>query len=416
MNTLSDLSGRQRYKVTTIGAICDKYGGDVQTGPFGSQLHASDYSEEGTPVVMPQDMFDSRIVCDRIARVATEHVRKLSRHVLREGDLVFSRRGDVARFAVVTSDESGWLCGTGSIRIRMNCPNVFIGYARRYLQQKKVGAWLLHESKGVTMPNLNTKIIRGLPFVFPPFHEQLRIAAILDQADALRAKRREVLMQMDNLRKSIFFEMFQNALCSKKRFELGDLVDGFRYGTSNKSGPTGYPALRIPNITNGSLDLTELKMVEVEDAEFRRLRLLDGDLLFVRTNGNPDNVGRCTVFSALAVSDTAFDTSEFIYASYLIRARLKKGSVLPVVLQEYLSGGEGRQALRARCKTSAGQFNINTEGLGTLLIPNFPMSVQEAFVQRKQSIERLTALHRAALDELDILFTSLQHRAFHGQL
>ena len=94
---------------TTIGRICDAFDGDVQTGPFGSQLHASDYSDEGIPVVMPQDMDGGKIVCERIARVSQKHVDDLSRHKLRSGDIVFSRRGDVTRFAVVTDREEGWI-------------------------------------------------------------------------------------------------------------------------------------------------------------------------------------------------------------------------------------------------------------------------------------------------------------------
>ena len=153
---------------------------------------------------------------------------------------------------------------------------------------------------------------------------------------------------------------------------MSELIEEFRYGTSNKSGKSGYPTLRIPNVARGAIDLTELKTVEVTEEEFERLKLIEGDLLFVRTNGNPDYVGRCVVFNPHDVSEIGFDTEKYIYASYLIRARLKRSSILPIVIQEYLSTDEGKQALKARCKTSAGQFNINTEGLGSLPIPKFP--------------------------------------------
>ena len=275
---------------------------------------------------------------------------------------------------------------------------------------------LISMGVGGAQPNINQGIIKGLAIPLPPLPEQRRIAAVLDQADALRAKRREALLQLDSLTQSIFIEMFGEALGSNTRLALSHYIEEFRYGTSNKSGVDGYPALRIPNVTSGSLDLTELKTVEVDDAEFQRLKLRDGDLLFVRTNGNPDNVGRCAVFNPLKVSDSGFDSSEFIYASYLIRARMKKETVLPVVLQQYLSAGEGRQALRARSKTSAGQFNINTQGLGTLPIPSFPMAQQEAFIGRKQAIEQQQTVQRSSLTELERLFASLQHRAFQGEL
>jgi type I restriction enzyme S subunit len=157
---------------------------------------------------MPQDMSDGLIICDRIARVSDQFVRELERHKLQPGDIVFSRRGDVSRFAIATESEQGWLCGTGSIRIRLNCPSVDIQYLRRFLQQEAVGDWLRHNAKGVTMANLNTDIIRSIPLVLPPLAEQRRIAAILDQADDLRRKRREAIARLWDVRSTIFIETF----------------------------------------------------------------------------------------------------------------------------------------------------------------------------------------------------------------
>ena len=277
-------------------------------------------------------------------------------------------------------------------------------------------AKFLRLAAGATVKNLNIDLVASVEVEFPAVAEQRRIAAILDKAETLRSQRRAALAQLDSLAQSIFLDMFAEALASPRRLTMSDVVQEFRYGTSEKSGSKGFPALRIPNVAGGSLDLRELKTVQVDAAEFERLRLLAGDLLFVRTNGNPDYVGRCTVFDPAVVEKTGFNPMEFIYASYLIRARLRGKLLLPVVLQKYLSEGEGRRALRARCKTSAGQYNINTEGLGNVPVPDFPLTLQQTFATRIQAIESLKAIHRAALSELDALFASLQHRAFQGQL
>jgi len=77
------------WTAATLGEVCDQVGGIIQTGPFGSQLHQSDYSEEGIPVVMPKDIIEGRIVTDGIARVTSEHVERLSRHKLRPGDIIY---------------------------------------------------------------------------------------------------------------------------------------------------------------------------------------------------------------------------------------------------------------------------------------------------------------------------------------
>jgi type I restriction enzyme S subunit len=73
------------WRETTLGEVCDEVNGIIQTGPFGSQLHESDYSPEGIPVVMPKDIIEGRIATDTVARVSPEHVERLSRHKLRKG-------------------------------------------------------------------------------------------------------------------------------------------------------------------------------------------------------------------------------------------------------------------------------------------------------------------------------------------
>ena len=89
------------WRETTLGEVCNEVDGIIQTGPFGSQLHESDYSPEGIPVVMPKDIVEGRISTDSVARVALEHVERLSRHKLQSGDIVYGRRGDIGRQALI---------------------------------------------------------------------------------------------------------------------------------------------------------------------------------------------------------------------------------------------------------------------------------------------------------------------------
>ena len=108
----------ESWRETTLGEVCDEVNGIIQTGPFGSQLHQSDYSEVGIPVVMPKDIIEGRIASDTVARVSTEHVERLSRHKLRSGDIVYGRRGDIGRQAFIRPEQAGWMCGTGCLRLR----------------------------------------------------------------------------------------------------------------------------------------------------------------------------------------------------------------------------------------------------------------------------------------------------------
>ncbi|GAA1926953.1 restriction endonuclease subunit S [Streptomyces sodiiphilus] len=170
------------WEQTTLVEICERGGGNIQTGPFGSQLHASDYVSVGVPSVMPQDIGDNVIREDFIARITVEDSLRLSRYLLEVGDIVYSRRGDVGRRALVRPDQQGWLCGTGCLRIRPG-NEINSAYLSYYLGHPSVRQWIKQHAVGATMPNLNTKIIGAVPVVVPPQGEQDSIAAALGALD-----------------------------------------------------------------------------------------------------------------------------------------------------------------------------------------------------------------------------------------
>ena len=267
-----------------------------------------------------------------------------------------------------------------------------------------------------TIPGLNRNTLYSQLVPVPPLTEQERIVKLLDEADELRKLRAQADHRTADLIPSLFHEMFGESKHSWRSSALGELVQDFRYGTSNKSTGEGKPTLRIPNVIQEAVNLDGLKFVPVSDSEFERLRLKDGDLLFVRTNGNADNVGRCAVYDAQAIKAAGYNAEEFIYASYLIRARLQLERVMPLFVQHFLAGPEGCRALRARSKTSAGQFNINTEGLGTIPIPVPPLPLQKEFAARVSEIRAMESEQTASRCRLDELFQSMLHRAFQGEL
>lgn len=173
----------ERWEPTTLGEICRRGGGGIQTGPFGSQLHASDYVPCGIPSIMPQNIGDNRIREKGIARITEDDAQRLSRYLVRSGDIVYSRRGDVERRALIRGREDGWLCGTGCLRVRFGEGVVHPPYAAFYLGHPLVREWIVRHAHGATMPNLNTSILSALPFVLPPMDDQRAIAHILATLD-----------------------------------------------------------------------------------------------------------------------------------------------------------------------------------------------------------------------------------------
>ncbi len=173
------------WSKATLGQIADEVGGSIQTGPFGSQLHQSDYQSYGTPVVMPQNIVNDKITEDSIAYVDDVMVRKLSRHVLQVGDIVYPRRGELNKRAIISQRESGWLCGTGCVKISLANSPIFPSFLFYYLKQSQVVKWIENKAVGSTMLNLNTGILRSLEVQYPNYQTQQRIAEILSNYDRL---------------------------------------------------------------------------------------------------------------------------------------------------------------------------------------------------------------------------------------
>lgn len=197
------------WQLLSLGEICDRAGGTIRTGPFGSQLHDSDYSVYGTPVVMPKDIVDGRVTEATVARVDDEHVRRLAQHRLQPGDIVYGRRGDIGRRALITTLESGWLCGTGCLRISPGrsgqADSRFLYYA---LGHPKTVEAIAKKAVGATMLNLNTTILREVELRLPPLGTQRRIASILGAYDDLIEVNRRRIAVLEEMARRLFEEWF----------------------------------------------------------------------------------------------------------------------------------------------------------------------------------------------------------------
>lgn len=154
---------------------------DVQTGPFGSQLNAAEYVDGGWPVVNPSNITkEGELVADDTVTVDDCTRERLARHVLCVGDVVFGRRGDLGRAGLVTEDQSGWLCGTGSLRVRFKEAAFEPSYLTRFLRLPSVRYYFESNSVGSTMQNLNTSLLLGVPLLMPSIGEQQEIAKAAD--------------------------------------------------------------------------------------------------------------------------------------------------------------------------------------------------------------------------------------------
>jgi type I restriction enzyme S subunit len=173
----------QTWRLMTLGAVVQEAAGVIQTGPFGSQLHARDYVTLGVPVVMPQDIAGHRIDTSGIARIVDTKARELARHRLRLNDVVVARRGDLTRAVAISDREVEWLCGTGCLLIRLPYRVSRASWLTALYQHEVVQAQVRALAVGSTMPNLSGQILARLLLPLPPIAEQDRIAHVLSSHD-----------------------------------------------------------------------------------------------------------------------------------------------------------------------------------------------------------------------------------------
>lgn len=245
----------------------------------------------------------------------------------------------------------------------------------------------------------------------PPLPEQQRIVEVLRAASeavsdfsARRTKLAEIVDQQ--LASTI-------AHCKETNWiPLGRLVTT-KYGTSvradaDESG--GVPVLRIPNVIGGEVDLSKLKYVELPTAELDRLRLTEGDVLIVRSNGNPEYVGRC------AAVDEATMLLQPVYASYLIRLRPDQKRLHGSYLAGLLNSSVGRDAMRNAIRTTAGQSNLSADGLAGIPIPLPSLADQQEFAQVWEAAQAIRRQFDVSERAAATLNTTLVTEALSGRL
>jgi type I restriction enzyme, S subunit len=191
---ISEITGSRTTRLREVATI-------LQTGPFGSQLHADDYVDDGVPIVNPSNIADQEIIPDQETGVSLITAARLARHRLEPLDIVFARRGEMGRCGIVQEHQAGWLCGTGSLLVRLKLERVNPCFLIEYLGTTYVAEYLQQHSVGSTMNNLNTSIIGRLPVPLPHLDVQKQIALrIHDERASTRSLRRVAIACIDKLR------------------------------------------------------------------------------------------------------------------------------------------------------------------------------------------------------------------------
>lgn len=262
----------------TLSSIIEEWGGLIQTGPFGSQLHQHDYSEVGVPVVMPKDIRNGRVDESGIARIPKNKADQLSRHFLKAGSVVFPRRGEISKCAYINEEQAGFLCGTGCIKIEPPEDRLRSKFLFYYLGLRQSVEWLERNAVGTTMHNLSTKILGGLRVPLLPSKKQDEIVAILSAYDDLIENNRRRIQLLEQSARLLYKEWFVNL--HFPGHEHTKIIDGVPEGWERKKIAEisvtiggGTPSTKVSEYWDGDItwvvpsDITSSKSLILLESE-----------------------------------------------------------------------------------------------------------------------------------------------------
>lgn len=338
---------------------------------------------------------------------------------LKQGDLIVCEGGEPGRCAVVTEPLQNIFFQKALMRVRPRTDRLTPKFLQRFMQHAASRGVFRQGGNQSTIAHFPAVRLRALAVPLPPLPEQKRIAAILDAADALRAKRRESIEQLDSLIQATFLEMFGDPVANPKGWAmtpLKDLAVNILSGTTPKGGEEVYVKggvmfLRSQNVWKNRLELTDIAYIDSGTHQrMRKSKLQHKDILITKTgrvNTEQSSLGRAAMFLG---DDGSANINGHVYL-----IRLRKGSVHEFVLR-ILTTTAYRDYIRSVCVGGIDKRQLNKSHIEQFPIIAPPIDLQTRFASIVESIEHQKTRLKSHLAELDALFSSLQSRAFNAEL
>lgn len=309
------------------------------------------------------------------------------------------------------SPPKSYVTGNSMALDELDEQRVTLEYLVRALRQEGL---LRKAITGSAQPQITRQSLAGIEILLPPLSEQKRVAAVLNQVDTLRAKRREAITLLHDLVRSLFIDMFGDPAENPKGWIsclLGELITA---GPSNglykpaANYGRGVPILRIDSFQGGNLkDPSDWRLVDASPGEQERYGLSMGDIIINRVNSR-SHLGKSVMVGD--VPDGA------VYESNMMRFRVDGDVALPLFVEQFLQTGYARKQVLEAAKDAVNQSSINQRDVKGLRVHVPPLKEQREYVRRVAVIREQVGGHQTHLATLDELFISLQQRAFSGTL
>ena len=360
----------------------------------------------------PKDLssLNGKTLTDTTRKITATGLKSCAAEVLPAGSVLFSSRAPIGLTAI---NEIPTATNQGFKSFIPKKDILDSAYLYNWLRANRT--FLDSLGNGATFKEVSKAVVARIEIPFPPLAEQKRIAAILDKADAIRRKLQQTLRLSDDFLRSVFLDMFGDPVTNPKGWDasaslgsLADLVSGVTKGRK-LDGKTvrDVPYLAVANVQDKHLKLENIKSIPATVDEIEKFRLLKHDLLLTE-GGDPDKLGRGSLWHD--------EIPECIHQNHIFRVRLTDARVDPVFLNWIVGSERGKKYFLRSAKQTTGIASINMTQLRAfpMLIPQLPL--QERFATIVDSVERKTMKLSRQLSDAESLFSSLQQRAFRGEL
>ena len=360
---------------------------------------------DGFPITRIETLSGGVFNRDRMGYAGIHDLSKYASYVLESKDLLMSHINSktyIGRTVEYKSNNNETIIhGMNLLRLKAIHELIDSTFFAYYAQSEDFKSKIARIRKdAVNQSSFAISDLKRFDIPLPPLSTQLSIVSELDMINELIRLKKEQLKDFDNLAQSIFYEMFGDPVENERGWEvkkLGDVCIDIKYGTSKPASENGrYIYLRMCNLTtNGFLDLSNTKQIDIPDDEIEKCIVRYGDVLFNRTN-SIELVGKTCLFD---------QKEPMVIAGYIIRVRLND-SLLPIVLTRMFNLTSIKKLLRSMAKGAVNQANINSKELASIKIPLPPLPLQQLFAQRIEQIEHQKAEVQKSIMDIETLLAS----------
>lgn len=300
---------------------------DIQTGPFGSQLHKEDYVETGTPIVTVEHLGNRVFTEQNLPRVSDSDKARLIKYTLSTGDIVFSRVGSVDRCSYVDKSHDGWMFSGRCLRVR---PTELVDslYLYYYFCLEETKQFVRNIAVGATMPSINTKLLGEVEIALPDLNNQKRIAAVLSSLDDKIENNQKLNDNLQQQAAALFSSLYDRSNTEVRFTDLIQILGGGTPKTGENTYWNGNIAFFTPKDVGTPYTLITEKTISKEGLSHCNSRLYPVNTVFVTARGTVGKVGMSGVPMAMNQSCYALvgkETHQLLVYFYTLKAvdRLK---------------------------------------------------------------------------------------------